>query len=103
MQSPPIPSNDVNIVNRRHDVTHVQLSGQLGQWAACGDYWLELQAIHRFSQSYQERPLLGHYCLFNRAFTFKTLLKHYAKQELTPRYLNVKLGPQRKGHKGWLA
>ena len=29
------------------------------------------------------------------AFTFKTLLRHYA---LTPR---VKLGPQRKGHKGW--
>ena len=40
------------------------------------------------------------------AFTFKTLLRHYAKQELTPRSLNVKLGPRRKGHKGravWLA
>ena len=30
------------------------------------------------------------------AFTFKTLLR----RALTPRSLNVKLGPQRKGHKG---
>ena len=40
------------------------------------------------------------------AFTFKTLLRHYAKQALTPRSLNVKLGPRPKGHKGravWLA
>ena len=29
------------------------------------------------------------------AFTFKTLLRHYAKQPLTPRSLNVKLGPRR--------
>ena len=27
------------------------------------------------------------------AFTFKTLLRHYAKWVLTPRSLNVKLGP----------
>ena len=33
------------------------------------------------------------------AFTFKTLLSHYAKRALTPRSLNVKLGPRRKGHK----
>ena len=40
------------------------------------------------------------------AFAFKTLLRHYAKRALTPRSLNVKLSPQRKGHKGqavWLA
>ena len=40
------------------------------------------------------------------AFTFKTHLRHYAKQALTPRFLNVKLGPRRKDHKrraGWLA
>ena len=40
------------------------------------------------------------------AFTFKTLLRHYAERTLTPRSLNVKLGPRRKGHKGragWLA
>ena len=34
------------------------------------------------------------------AFTFKTLLRHYAKRALTPRSLNVKLGRRRKGHKG---
>ena len=33
-------------------------------------------------------------------FTFKTLLRHYAKQVLTPRSLNVKLGPRRKSQKG---
>ena len=35
------------------------------------------------------------------AFTFKTLLRHYAKRALTPRSLNVKLGRRRKSHKGW--
>ena len=34
------------------------------------------------------------------AFTFKTLLRHYAKRALTPRSLNVKLVPQRNYHKG---
>ena len=28
------------------------------------------------------------------AFTFKTLLRHYAKRALTPRSLNLKLGPR---------
>ena len=40
------------------------------------------------------------------AFTFKTLLRHYAKWALTPQSLNVKLGPRHKGQKGragWLA
>ena len=40
------------------------------------------------------------------AFTFKTLLRPYAKQALTPWSLNVKLGPRRNYHKGravWLA
>ena len=35
-----------------------------------------------------------------KAFTFKTLLRHYAKQALTPRSLNVKLGPRRNYHEG---
>ena len=34
------------------------------------------------------------------AFTFNTLLRHYAKRALTPRSLNVKLGPQRNYHEG---
>ena len=34
------------------------------------------------------------------ALTFKTLLRHYAKWALTPRSLNVKLGPRRNYHKG---
>ena len=35
-----------------------------------------------------------------RAFTSKTLLRHYAKWELT---LNMKLGPRRNYHKGQVA
>ena len=34
------------------------------------------------------------------AFTYKTLLRHYAERALTPRSLNVKLGPRRNYHKG---
>ena len=34
------------------------------------------------------------------AFTFKTLLRHYAKRALTQQSLNVKLGPRRNYHKG---
>ena len=34
------------------------------------------------------------------AFTFKTLLRHYAKRALPPRSLNMKLGPRRNYHKG---
>ena len=34
------------------------------------------------------------------AFTFKTLLRHYAKRALTPRSLNVKLGLRHNYHKG---
>ena len=40
------------------------------------------------------------------AFTFKTLLRHYAKQLLTPWQVDVKLGRRLKSHKGravWLA
>ena len=36
------------------------------------------------------------------AFTFKTLLRHYAKQVLTPQSLNVKLGLRHNSHKGWM-
>ena len=34
------------------------------------------------------------------AFTFKTLLRQYAKRVLTPQFLNMKLGLRHKGHKG---
>ena len=40
------------------------------------------------------------------AFTFKTLLRHYAKRALTPRQVDMKLGRRRTSHKGragWLA
>ena len=37
------------------------------------------------------------------AFTFKTLLRHYAKRALTPWPLNVKLGPRRHYYKGQAA
>ena len=34
------------------------------------------------------------------AFTFKTLLRHYAKRALTPQSLKVKLGPRSNYHNG---
>ena len=34
------------------------------------------------------------------AFTFKTLLRHYAKRAMTTRSLKVKLGPRRNYHEG---
>ena len=37
------------------------------------------------------------------AFTFKTLLRHYAQRAFTPRSLNVKLGPRHNYHKGQAA
>ena len=53
----------------------------------------------------RRRPLLGPSPFSwleapTSAFTFKTLLRHYAKRALTPRSLNVKLGPRRNYHKG---
>ena len=39
-------------------------------------------------------------CTITTAFTFKTLLRHYAKRAFTPRSLNLKLGPGRNYHKG---
>ena len=60
------------------------------------------KTIHRFhnwfSQS-RRRPLLG-------PSPGWKLLRHYAKRALTPRSLNVKLGPRRNYHKGravWIA
>ena len=39
--------------------------------------------------------------LVESAFSIQNLLqRHYAKRELTPRSLNVKLGPRRNYHKG---
>ena len=37
------------------------------------------------------------------AFTFKTLLRHYAKRALTPWQVDVKLGSRRNYHKGQMA
>ena len=51
-------------------------------------------ARNELSQSFHN---LVHW-LKTSAFTFKTLLRHYAKE--TPRSLNVKLGPRRNYHKG---
>ena len=70
-------------------------------WLYCD--CVELQTINRQSCTIMEKAfswLKAH----TSAFTFKTLLRHYAKRALTPRSLNVKLGPRRKGNKGrvWL-
>ena len=66
------------------------------------DIYKCLKKFHRKVRNHGEGP----YLVPTSAFTFKTLLRHYSKWALTPRSLNVKLGPRRKGHKGravWLA
>ena len=52
------------------------------------------RSIQRFV--IMEKAPTGYYT----AFTFKTLLRHYAKWVLTPRSLNVKLGPRCNYHEG---
>ena len=54
---------------------------------------LQTKAIRRFEIT-EKAPTA------TTAFTFKTLLRHYAKQALTPWSLNVKLGPRRNYHEG---
>ena len=72
-------------------------------------WWLELQTIHWRSFTITEKAPATAFSWLKAptsAFAFKTLLRHYAKRALTPRSLNVKLGPRHKGHKGravWLA
>ena len=58
--------------------------------------WLVLQTVHRISQSVftntKKAPTP------TSAFTFKTLLIHYAKGALTPQEVDVKLGHQSNYH-----
>ena len=55
--------------------------------------------VHPKVRNHGEGPYFSWLKAATTAFTFKTLLRLYAEQALTPRSLNVKLGPQRKGHK----
>ena len=68
---------------------------------------LELQTINRLCfHNHGEGPYFSWLKAPTSAFTFKTLLRHYAKRALTPRSLNMKLGPRhksQKGRAGWLA
>ena len=74
-------------------------------------HWMEfvLQTINRRSCTIMEKAPTRAFSWLKAptsAFTFNTLLRHYAKRELTPRSLNVKLGPWHKSQKGravWLA
>ena len=64
----------------------------------CSEYLLVLQtkAIRRFANM-EKAPTRAFSWLkaATTAFTFKILLRHYANRALTPRSLNVKLGPRR--------
>ena len=61
----------------------------------CSEYYVKFTIMEKVSTrsfSWLKVP--------SSAFTFKTLIRHYAKRLLTPRSLNVKLGPRRNYHKG---
>ena len=65
-----------------------------------------LQTIHQFSQSVfaiiKKAPTRTFSWLKapTSTFTFKTLLRHYAKWALTPQKVDMTLGPRRNCHKG---
>ena len=64
----------------------------------CAPCWTPASASKRFIQRFvilEKAPTRAFSSLkaATTAFTFKTLLRHYAKQTLTPRSLNVNLGP----------
>ena len=65
---------------------------------------LELQTIHQ-QIFWPLLPTRSFSCskANSSAFTFKTLLRHFAKWALTPQSLNVKLGPRHNYHKGQAA
>ena len=68
----------------------VRMTGQVRTGAVIGlsQLHLELQTIHRFHNRFSQRRSLRAFSWLKAptsAFTFKTLLRHYAKQTLTPR------------------
>ena len=73
-------------------------------WLSCDEFQTK---VHSKVHNHGEGPYYNGLLLSG----WKQLLplshiRHYAKQALTPRSLNMKLGPQRKGYKGragWLA
>ena len=84
------------------------LSGKLaaglvagGGMTNVGTLVLQTKAIRRFVST-EKAPTRAFSWLkaATTAFTFKTLLRHYAKWALTPRSLNVKLGLRHNYHKG---
>ena len=72
-----------------------------GHCSALGQLVLQTKAIQRFVIT-EKGPTRAFSWLkaATTAFTFKTLLRHYAKRTLTPRSLNVILGLRRNYHKG---
>ena len=58
--------------------------------------------LHEVLQSQEKAPAAAFSWLKvpTSSFTFKTLLRHYAKRALTPWSLDVKLGPRHNYHKG---
>ena len=59
---------------------------------------LQKRSIRRFIIT-EKAPTRAFSWLKAATTTFKTLLRHYAKQALTPRSLNMKLGPRRNQEK----
>ena len=91
------------MLQKIHDDSVIVLESQWRQQVQLTHYLLVFQtnAIQRFVIT-EKAPTRAFSWLkaATTAFTFKTLLRHYAKRALTPRSLKVKLGPQRNYHKG---
>ena len=81
----PLPLCNVTIERRNCEI-YLKMSFTAESGVKLRVERLELLTINRQSCTITEKAPTS-------AFIFKTLLRHYAKQVLTPRPLNVKLGP----------
>ena len=88
---PPIVHN--RVYQQRAGIGNEQLKVANGRVLVS---WLELETINRRSCTITEKAptrALSWLKAATTTFTFKTLLRHYAKQVLTPQEVDVILGP----------
>ena len=93
----------VRVIPAQSEIVYNRISSNICE--CCGLQLLPVStstsksSIRRFTEKTPTRAF-SWFKAATTAFTFKTLLRHYAKRALTPCSLNVKSGPRRNYHKG---
>ena len=106
-QHHPCPAHQPRLRHRRPDgagplrALGVPVTCHVSRVTVVSRVVLQTKAIQKFVIT-EKAPTMAFSSLkaATTPFTFKTLLRHYAKRTLTPRSLNMKLGPRRNYHKG---